>query len=152
MYSAEIVYNGQSMRVQVDAPTPEAATDELLRHIEIYVEDEPDLTRSYAHRLYNECKSGKDAAQVVYGYLRDHAKLSGYAEDYIILRTTEEGHQEIMWEEGPFDWAIALSGGSWLYAGESGAYSEVGEFPQGISGDYWHAEPKNSYTLTFYED
>jgi len=57
----------------------------------------------------------------------------------------------ICWEGGPFEWAVALSGGSNLWAGEFGNYSARGDLDI-TAGVGWFAEPQNHFTLLFYKD
>ena len=57
----------------------------------------------------------------------------------------------VCWEGGPFDWALALSGGSSIYAGESGCYSTPGAFPEGLSAHGWYAEAYNGFILSFHK-
>ncbi len=76
-----------------------------------------------------------------------------------LLRKNETGHWEIMWEEGPFEWAINFSDGGvdtevYYLARDAGAtYAEAralatnprNEIPASI-----FSEPINSYTLGLY--
>lgn len=57
----------------------------------------------------------------------------------------------VCWEEGPFEWARCLLGGSSIYAGEFGKYSMEGEIDVN-SNPNWYVEPWNSFTLGFYKD
>jgi hypothetical protein len=58
--------------------------------------------------------------------LKREAKKMGFNPDGIFILPA--GHSEsyplLSWEEGPYEWASALTGGSWLYAGETGQYSK----------------------------
>jgi hypothetical protein len=58
----------------------------------------------------------------------------------------------ILWEEGPFEWTMALSGGYSLSAGE---FPELGGYTKPCEikledGD-WFAEPQTHYSMAFYK-
>ena len=102
-------------------------------------------------------KTPKTAAKRFYAWVLLKAAALGKDSDYIFLWSPEESKQRgygncwtVCWEEGPFEWAPAISGGSDLYAGEAENFSKPGPFPNGLRGFGWLAEPWNSFILGFY--
>lgn len=70
-------------------------------------------------------------------------------------RTSRHGHKWIVsWPGGPFDWAVVLTGGESLYAGEMPS-TRMGENNPQIKNmtrhdQPWQVECKNGTTLAFY--
>lgn len=98
--------------------------------------------------------TAKGAASAFMRWLKDR-----YKSQNVFLWSPQEAKERgygngwaVCWEEGPYQWTSALSGGSTIFAGETGSYSEVGPFPNGISTREWHAEPYNGFILSFYQD
>lgn len=94
-------------------------------------------------------KSAKAAAKALYRYLKNkhdaNAQLHSPSEN-------PRGNNAwgVVWESGPYEWAIALTGGESMYAGEFGFGSDpevVGFYDQ----DGWMAEPHFSFDLQFYD-
>ena len=101
-------------------------------------------------------KTTRGAAQQLYDYLRELAVQLGNNPEYVyfwsISESEERGYGKcytVCWEEGPFDWAVALSGGTSIYAGELGNYSLPAEIDVNC-GEYWFAEPYNGFIMGFY--
>jgi hypothetical protein len=57
----------------------------------------------------------------------------------------------VCYEEGPFEWAPSLSGGSSIYAGETGSYGSPGDFPQGLCNQHVWGECQNNFAICFYK-
>jgi len=56
---------------------------------------------------------------------------------------------KVVWEEGPFEWTMICAGCT-LFGPSNGNYSEVGDFPNGISNNNVYAEADNHYSVSFY--
>jgi len=103
-------------------------------------------------------KTPETAATRFAEWVRKLCKELGNDPNNVFLWSPEETKQRgwgsgwaVCWEEGPFEWAVCTSLGSFLYAGEFGDYSKPGSFPEGLHGDGWFAEPYNNFVLNFYE-
>lgn len=99
-----------------------------------------------------ESGTASGAAMRFYQWLKRESEKLGGNPNEVKLR-----NGSIVWEMGPFEWAVALLGGSSMYAGEFGSYSTPGPFPNGITSQpgsltQWHAECDNSFAVTFYSD
>ena len=58
---------------------------------------------------------------------------------------------EVIWEEGPYDWT-AITMGTSLGSPEFGNYSDVcTEYPTGLENEHVFAEAINSYSISFHE-
>jgi len=55
----------------------------------------------------------------------------------------------VMWEGGPYEWAIAVSMGSDIFAGEFNRWSKNGDVNV-MGNPHWVAEPYWSFDLGFY--
>lgn len=109
-------------------------------------------------------KTAKGAAQAFTEWLKENAaqKLLGKPGELwgtVFLWSPDEAKARgygngwaVCWEQGPFQWTMAVSGGSSLFAGETGNYSALGPFPEGIYSAHWHCEPHNGFILSFYQD
>jgi len=69
------------------------------------------------------------------------------------------GSWMVSWEEGPFEWALALSGGESMYAEELAEDFHAMGFTLDRSPEIilcpsfgWFAEPQNGYQMTFVQD
>jgi hypothetical protein len=102
----------------------------------------------------------REAATRFASWLRQKARECGYDPKDVVLwspqRTAELGWGSgwaVCWEGGPYDWAVNLSLGAGLFAGESESYSKPGPFaPWGLSvTGKWFVEPYNGFILNFYE-
>ena len=103
-------------------------------------------------------KSPREACQKTGRYLKSLAKELGYNPDNVYVRNPKESENyvgskawSVTWEEGPFEWAYNLSGGSSIYAGEFCSYSTPSEIKIWDMPNYI-AECQNSFTLLFYKD
>jgi len=95
--------------------------------------------------------SPQEAAQALAAYLRQTFEAD------VVVWTPEEARQRgysnawsVCWESGPYEWAM-ISAGESIVAGEIGDYSSRGEFPNGLAGKGWYAEPYNGFILCFFE-
>lgn len=100
-------------------------------------------------------KTPKKAARLVYEYVQGLNAASGGHDSEVQLFAPDEcprgwGGWHVMWEGGPFEWAIWLGGGSSWMAGELGGGSKPGPFPHGINGPWGHAEAGYSFSLVFH--
>ena len=102
-------------------------------------------------------KNAKEAATRFAEWLRAQVLEIGYSTKQIFLWSPQETQERgwgsgwsVCWEEGPFEWT-SITGGSTLYAGETGSYSTPGPFPQGLSTHDWMAECYNSFVLNFHD-
>lgn len=119
------------------------------------------------------------AARALYAWVRKEAEASGQKPD---IETLFAGPDEcerlrgtrgwlVSWESGPHEWAIWLTGGASIYAGEAGWMAREIAAEAGISGedarkmiatgpevvgfyatDDWIAEPYYSFDLVFRDD
>lgn len=104
-------------------------------------------------------KTSKTAAKRFHAYICALAKASGQNPDIeVALWSPKEAKERgwgtnwaVAWEGGPYEWAVALSLGSQLHAGDYG-YSQEGPFPSGIHGSGWFCEPYNNFIMCFVED
>lgn len=102
-------------------------------------------TATAAKRFYEWiCEQAKDLGQKpereCFLWSPDKAREMGYSK-----------HWMVVWEAGPFEWTMLTAGCS-LCGPSVGVYSKPGPFPDGIHGKGWWTEPKNHFTLNFYED
>lgn len=82
----------------------------------------------------------------------------GPAAENVMLREPDHPNDEswargawhLVWEEGPFEWAIWLTGGASLYAGEG--YGMGTPQVVGFHSRRWIAEPGWSFSLCFRDD
>lgn len=58
----------------------------------------------------------------------------------------------VSWEAGPWEWALALSGGDSIYANEFGSYGLSPEVVGFYESDGWSAEPYYSFDLQFFNE
>ena len=97
------------------------------------------------------------AAKQLHRHLLKICEGTGQSSKYVTIRKPSEseyGGWEVMWEEGPYEWAIAASSGGDIYEAELGGTGQRLQptFP-GLSASAnsgWFAEPATSYTLCFY--
>lgn len=99
-------------------------------------------------------KTARGAAHEFHRWLRKKAKETGANPDNVKLFAPDEtphGSKAwcVMWEEGPFEWAVGLAGGASMYAGELARYSLPAEID--LHGHNWHAEPHYTFDLCFYD-
>lgn len=60
----------------------------------------------------------------------------------------ENGAWAVVWEGGPYEWAVHLTGGESLFTGELGRVSD--SEVTGFRNDDWVAEPHFSFDLQFF--
>ena len=97
------------------------------------------------------------AAKQLHRHIETLCDEVGQSTEYVILRTPQESERgcwEVIWEEGPYEWAIVASMGGDIYEAELGGTGQRLQptFP-GLSASAnsgWFAEPATSYTLCFY--
>ncbi len=95
-----------------------------------------------------DAKTPKGAAGAT---LRAIRKLPGG--EYASIRRTEHGNGwQVVWEEGPYEWTIAATMGSDIWAEELGFKSQVATFDFQQEVGNWMAEPQNSFVLNFYPE
>ena len=99
--------------------------------------------------------TAEEAAKLMYRFLLLSARALDYnALEEVWLKSpdqSERGVWETAWESGPYEWAVWLTGGASIYAGEFGHHGT----PQ-VTGFYdepsWLAEPTWSFALAFYPE
>lgn len=57
----------------------------------------------------------------------------------------------VCFEEGPYEWAPMLTGGSSIFAGETGSYSTPGDYPNGVRNSFVWAECQNNFAICLYK-
>lgn len=100
----------------------------------------------------------EQGAKKFYAWICERAKAQGQTPSIEVALWTPEETEErgwgsgwsVCWEGGPFDWAIAISLGSSLYAGEFDNYSKPAEYDLMNDKGYW-TEPYNGFVLNFHE-
>lgn len=99
----------------------------------------------------------EQAARKTHEYIT--TELASIAGKTALLLTPERSEElgygkvwRVMWEEGPFEWALALCGGVSLFDFEAGNYSGTG--PSEIDLDSFDGlvEPYHSFDLGFYDE
>ena len=98
-------------------------------------------------------KTPAGASNQVFRGIKRMAKSVGQDTTYIMRRQRPGGGWEVVWEEGPFEWAIAasLGGDIWEEELEGTLYQRPPTFPgMNAPGSPVLAEPDNSYSLGFY--
>lgn len=132
----------------VDAiPEPEAKPD---HKAEAYERATPKVQK--IQRRFNAANSRFHAAQAIFAYVQIQAKLIGADPKGVFMRKADGGWPswEIIWEEGPFEWAVSLCGGSTIYGSELGyGIGTEGDF--NTYGQRFYCECQNSYTLVIAE-
>lgn len=99
-------------------------------------------------------KSTLRAAKHLRNALATEAEKAGYDPEQIVV--VEEGSRaRIVWEEGPYEWTMALTGGTSIYAGELGNYGLTPEKDlqaklEALEG-HAYFEPQNHYALCAYD-
>jgi hypothetical protein len=98
------------------------------------------------------------AAKQLHRHLLKICEGTGQSSKYVTIRKPSEseyGGWEVMWEEGPFEWAIAASMGGDIYEAELGGTGQ--RLQPTFPGMYetkaertWFAEPGFSFSLGFY--
>lgn len=98
-------------------------------------------------------------AKKTHKQLQKIAKSMGYNPDHIILLNPDVGDIEgygrcwqIIWEEGPFEWAPSISAGESVCAFEMRSYKGEAAIPGLVYHPTVLAEPWNNYVLCFYEN
>ena len=131
----------------VDAiPEPEPKPD---HKAEAYERATPRVQQLQRH--YNTASSRFHAARAIATYVAIQAKKIGANPNGIICRKTEDERTwEVIWEEGPYEWAISLCGGSNIYGSEHG-YGPGTEADFDTYGQRFYCECQNSYTLVIAE-
>jgi len=107
--------------------------------------------------LMSDKKTPKGVANEVYRKLKAFAEKNGYNPKSIVVRDPEGTNEywgtkawSVCWEEGPFEWAVSLSMGCSIFAGEMARYNTEAEIAVNASSVL--AEPYNGFVLCFYKD
>ena len=98
------------------------------------------------------------AAKQLHRHIETLCDEVGQSREGVVLRNPQEseyGGWEVMWEEGPYEWAIAASSGGDIYEAELGGTGQ--RLQPTFPGMYetkaertWFAEPGFSFSLGFY--
>jgi len=111
-------------------------------------------------QIDNEAKKSNLREEVAYAKSPEEAAeaLAEYL-DYMGLSPDEptvdhyENRSEVMWEGGPFEWALDFCAGRVIGSAASGRYSgpqSAFHLDRLFSSNYFELECKNSFTVTFY--
>lgn len=108
-----------------------------------------------------KAKTPKGAAKEIKRYLIEKFS-NGCAENAmayereIIIRSPKESRiyggpacWTLIFEGGPFEWAIAINAGGDMFKWAHGQYSAVGDFPKGLTNEHVFVECQNHYQLCF---
>lgn len=114
--------------------------------------------RAKAKLDLSKYKTPAGAAKALYKYLLNLANEMGYnGEREVIIRSPAKskamGYSEawmVSWESGPFEWAVPVSLGSSMYAGEFGYGATDGPEIFAFS-ENWFVEPWYSFDLYFHK-
>lgn len=91
-----------------------------------------------------EATSQRKAAEALADYL-EYLDIGGKVTVY-----HEWNVSHVVWEGGPYEWALMFAGGNSIYSGEFGrSESKFDTYKIDNNMDY-HVEPKNSFTVSFY--
>ena len=109
----------------------------------------------------SEVATAEEAAQKLFKYLKKYGKdegadsgIGGGASLHDPESSKDLGYGNcwcIIWEEGPFEWTMSLTGGCGLFDFSNCKYSGSGEEVK-FDAKNWHPEPHNSHVLCFYDD
>ena len=120
-------------------------------------DSEDDLPEPVDDLDLGDYRSAAGAAKATYRWLRQKADTVGQDPDIeVAIRRPGENPWDapgwhVVWEGGPYEWAIALTGGSSMYSSEFGG-GGTAEVTGLHDADGWHAEPGYSFSLLFYDD
>ena len=99
----------------------------------------------------SDAQTAGAAARTLYEYLRD--EHAGEHVDYYRPddNPRQNGAYAVVWEGGPHEWAVWLTGGESLYTGQSTPIEYDGD-PEvtGLYGHDWLAEPHYSFDIQFH--
>lgn len=90
------------------------------------------------------CESAEDAAETVGQQIKAVAESIGQKPDLEVTVKEKGENWLVAWPGGPFDWAIKLTGGEPIIAGDP----EITGFRETVGFD---AECKNGSTLVFFD-
>lgn len=100
------------------------------------------------------------AAKAFAAFLRDYAEKVGQKRSEIVFLYPPEHRDRfgnsaafhVMWEGGPFEWAIALMGGESLGSAEFPELRLTSNEPEvtGFTGENWSSDPYYSFSVAFY--
>lgn len=100
------------------------------------------------------------AAKKLYKFIREKSKESGQNPDietglFTPEQTEKLGYGKawmVMWESGPFEWAVSLTLGGSMYQGEMNDYSYTKPPEVLLSGaEKYIAEPYHRFDIGFYK-
>jgi hypothetical protein len=106
-------------------------------------------------------KTPAGVAKMVHKHLQRQAKKIGADPNNVLLWDPETAAQkgwsgsaewQIAWEEGPGEWAPAISAGEKLYAFELQSYGDGPEIEGLVGHAQVLAEPYNSWLLCFFKN
>ena len=96
-----------------------------------------------------QAQTPKTAARKTHRALLAYAELIGYSTDHLVLDEAGEA-PVIMWEEGPYEWTVSLTGGESLSSAELGYGREPEIDVHAMLDQPWFVECLTSYSLAFY--
>lgn len=97
------------------------------------------------------------AAKATHDALQEWAEFMGKDADDVVLYTPDDSYQgydgwAVVWESGPYEWALALTGGTTLtgFAGPRMNYDGDPEVVGLLDGDGFGVESHYSFDILFY--
>jgi len=108
----------------------------------------------------SKCKTPGGVAKMLHKHLQKQAIKIGCNPDNVMLWNpetavergwTNSAEWQIAWEDGPFEWAPAVSAGEKIYAFELEQYGGGEELPGLIDHPTVFVEPYNSWLLCFFK-
>jgi hypothetical protein len=124
-------------------------TDEMLEDVD--VPDVPDTVD------VSDYKTAAGAAKKTHEAIQDHAESMGYNRDGVNLYAPEDAYQgydawAVVWEGGPYEWGLSLTGGQSLTAGEGPGFGGGDPEVTGLlNGAGFDVEPHFSFDLVFFD-
>lgn len=124
-------------------------TDEMLDDVD--VPDVPDTVDVSGY------KTAAGAAKKTHETIQAHADAMGFDTDAVVLYRPEDQYQgydawAVVWEGGPYEWAVALTGGTTLTANEGPGFGAGDPEVEGLtSGDGFGVECHYSFDLVFFD-
>ena len=107
-----------------------------------------------------QVEDAETAARQLHEWVRWQAKEFGHDPDIeVVLLTPEKGEElgygrvwRVMWEAGPFEWAVSLTLGCNMYSGETGNYANEDAQVLLLGNKHWFAEPYFSFDIGIIPD
>jgi hypothetical protein len=135
------------------APTKnDRTTEEVAMTLTIQHRNSRAIKTAKIQERFSNAKNRHQAALAVTAYVKLQAKMIGAdPKNVFLLRTDDERGWQVVWEEGPYEWAVSIAGGATIYGSELGydSTSRHGDF--NTYGKRFYCECQNSCTLVIAE-